>query len=373
MAVCDAYMISREVYRRKEEDYASLLLDGIEAFGKSEQVILSRQVTGAESFPLIRIDIDKNRKEVLSETTGRNGKGKPKFESDLQRYTRDAMGLSATEPRYDENGNLPKSYRFNQYILGERYLFAYVDIEPDCEAIESRFEKDCKIAEKAIDDKYAAIISTEINRFMAAQAPIITAQFNKQFDDYVRGLNQTLDDEIREHNDKEVQKEFEKAVKELTAPLKIAYDKERQEIEHKLSKLKKGKDDEEIAQLQNEIALLKRKYEEDCAYAARKIVIRDFYIARNKKLIENKRKSVEIALQAESDRIRREKEDQLKIQYRDAIRAEKEEQKKRLAQQRDSEKAIKIENETVRRYRVYFRPDDINKAVKNLEKEIEGV
>lgn len=373
VAVCDSYMISREIYRRKEEDYAPLLLDGREKFGKSEQVILSKQVMGAESFPLIRIDIDKNRKEILNETTGRNGKGKSKFESDLQRYTRDAMGLSATEPRYDDNGNLPKSYRFNQYILGERYLFDYVDIEPDCEAIESRFEKDCKIAEKAIDDKYAAIISTEMSRFMVAQTPVITARFNKQLDDYVRGLDNTLDDEIRANNDREVQKEFEKAVKELTAPLKSAYDKERQEIERKLSKFKKGKDDDEITRLQNEIALLKRKYEEDCAYAARKIVIRDFYIARNKKLIENKRKSVEIALQAESDKIRREKEDQLKIQYRDAVRAEKQEQRKRLAQQRDREKAIKIENETVRRYLVYFRPDDINKTVKNLEKEIEGV
>ena len=373
VAVCDAYMISREVYRRKEDDYASLLLDDMAAFAKGEQVILSKEVTGAESFPLIRVDIDKNRKEVLSETTGRGGKGKPKFEADLQRYTRDAMGLSASEPRYDENGNLPKGYRFNQYILGERYLFAFTDIEPDCEAIESKFEKACKTVDKDIDAKYAAIISAELNRFMSAQTPTASARYSRQLDDFVRGLNNTIDDEIRANNDKEVQKEFERAVKELTAPIKSAYDKERIEIERKISKLKKEKEDKEIAQLQTEVSALKRKYEEDCAYAARKLNIRDFYIARNEKLIANKRKSLDIALQVELDKIKREKEEQLKVQYSGAIRAEKETINKDLTQKRDEEIAIKIENETVRRYRIYFRPDDINKTLKDLEKEIGGL
>lgn len=371
--ICDSYMISREAYRRREEEYTPLLLDDVATFAKGEQVILSKEVTGAESFPLIRVDIDRNRKEVLSETTGRSGKGKPKFEADLQRYTRDAMGLSASEPRYDENGMLPKGYRFNQYVLGERYLFAFTDIEPDCGAIENKFEKACKAAEKAIDEKYAAIISTELNRFMSAQTPTISAQYSRQLDDFVRGLNNAIDDEIRANNDKEIQKEFERAVKELTAQIKSVYDKERGEIERKISKLKKGKADKEIAQLQAELSALKRKYEEDCAIAVRKLNIRDFYVARNEKLIVNKRKSLDIALQVGLDKIKREKEEQLRVQYRDSIRPEKETVKKDLTQKRDEERAIKIANETVRRYRIYFRPDDINKTLKNLEKEISGL
>ena len=170
-----------------------------------------------------------------------------------------------------------------------------------------------------------------------------------------------------------MQKEFDKAIRELTAPIKSAYDKKRIEIEHKLSKLKKGKDDKEIAQLQTEISVLKRKYEENCAYAVRKLNIRDFYLARIEKLIANNRKSFDIALQVELDRIRREKEEQLRAQYREAIRSEKEASKRELTQKRDEEKAVKIENETIRRYRIYFRPDDVNKTLKNLRKEIESV
>ncbi len=222
--VSDSYMISREAYRRNEEDYTPFLLDGISQFAKGEQVILSKEVTGAESFPLIRIDIDKNRKEVLRVTTGKNGKGKPKFEADLNRYTRDAMGLSATEPRY-VNGNLPKEFRFYQYVLGERYLFTSIDIEPDCDAIDKKFEKNCKIAEKSIEDKYASIIAAELNRFMNAQTPTVTARYTKQFDEYVSALNNAFENKVRANSDKEVQKEFEKSVRELTAPIEREYDK----------------------------------------------------------------------------------------------------------------------------------------------------
>lgn len=367
--VSDSYMISREAYRRNEEDYTPFLLDGISQFAKGEQVILSKEVTGAESFPLIRIDIDKNRKEVLRVTTGKNGKGKPKFEADLNRYTRDAMGLSATEPQY-VNGNLPKEFRFYQYVLGERYLFTSIDIEPDCDAIDKKFEKNCKIAEKSIEDKYASIIAAELNRFMNAQTPTVTARYTKQFDEYVSALNNAFENKVRANSDKEVQKEFEKSVRELTAPIEREYDKARQDIERKI---KKCKDDKEIISLRNELSDLKYKYEEDCAYAVRGLSIRDFYLKRNNKLIDNKRKSLDIALQVELDKIKREKEEQLWVQYRDAIHSEKETVKKDLTQKRDEERAIKIENETVRRYRIYFRPDDINKTLKNLEKEIAGL
>ncbi|MCH5156071.1 MAG: AAA family ATPase [Clostridiales bacterium] len=371
--VSDAYMISREAYRRREEDYAPLLLDGVSAFARSEQVILSKAVTGAESFPLIRIDIDKNRKQVLSETTGKFGKGKPKYEADLQRYTKNAMGLSPSEPKFDDNGNLPKGYKFNQYLLGERYLFTFADIEPDCEAIESKYERNRKAAEKAIDDKYVAVISAELTKFMAAQEPTITAKYTRQLSDYERGLNNTIDDEVRENHDRDIKKEFERAVAEKVRPLKITYDRNRQEIEQRIIKLKKDGEQDKAAQLQESIIALKRKYEEGRADAAKELNLRDFYVARNNKLIANKRKSLDIAKQTELDKVRRERERQLQTQYEGTIRAEKAAAQKELAQKRNQEKDIKIENETIRRYSVYFRPDDGNKTIAWLKKEIAAI
>ena len=40
VAVCNSFMMTRAEYRRNEERYASLILDGVEQFSKSEQVIL---------------------------------------------------------------------------------------------------------------------------------------------------------------------------------------------------------------------------------------------------------------------------------------------------------------------------------------------
>ena len=102
IAVCNSYMITKEAYRRNEDAFSAYLLDGIEQFSKGEQIILSKEVTGSDSFPLIRIEIAKNRKQVLSDTYGRNGKGKPKYEVNLQRYTKESMGVSSIPPKYDE-------------------------------------------------------------------------------------------------------------------------------------------------------------------------------------------------------------------------------------------------------------------------------
>ena len=375
VTVCDAYMVPRATYKRNRESYAPMLLDGVSAFESGEQVVLSKEVPGAESFPLIRVDIDQNLKQVLSETTGKFGKGKPKYEANLQRYTKNAMGLSPSEPKFDDDGNLPKGYKFSQYVLGERYRFAFTDIEPDCEAIESKYEKSRRAAEKEIDDKYTAVIAAELSRFMAAQVPVITAKYDRQFSDYERGLQSTIDDEVRENHDTDVQREFALAAKELEKPIKAQYERERQTLESKIkiAKQKKVSEKEEIAALQESLVALKYKYEEACAYAAKALRLRDFYVARNNKWIANKRKSLDIAKQVELEKIKREKEHQLQLQYEGNIRAEKEAAQKELAQKCEREKAVKIENETVRRYRIYFRPNDGNKPVKTLEKEIAGI
>ena len=91
VVVCDAYILTKEAYRRNRDRLSVFLLDGVTDFGKGEQVIINREESGAESFPLIRVDIRKNRKTVLSDTIGKGGKGKPRFEVQLRRYTNEAM------------------------------------------------------------------------------------------------------------------------------------------------------------------------------------------------------------------------------------------------------------------------------------------
>ena len=51
-------------------------------------------------------------------------------------------------------------------MLGERYLFAHVDIEPELTALDKKFEKELASEYSAIESRYNGIISTELDRYM---------------------------------------------------------------------------------------------------------------------------------------------------------------------------------------------------------------
>ena len=376
--VCDSFMVPKEAYRRNEDVFSDYLLDDIAEFARGEQIILSKNVNGSESFPLIRVDICKNRKQVLSETIGKSGKGKSKYEVNLQRYTRDAMGLSPTPPAYDENGNIVKGSRFYQYLLGERYLLTHVDIEPDCTELEKKFDKDCKSAFNEIETRYASIISNDLNNFMDGQRPIVESQYNSMFDRYVEELNSSLETDIEENKDREVKREYETALKKVAEPFDNEIKKINSSFDDKVKKLKKEKlkDKEEkkkLEELEKEKAVQIEKVKAKKERALEEVSLREFYIERNKKLIENKKKSLSIQMQAELDRISKDKKKQLEIQYKNQIEDEKTEISLSLRQQFESDKAIKIENETIRRYQIYFRPDSTDDKLSDIKKEIEAI
>lgn len=376
VTVCNSYMVTKEAYIRNEDTYVPLLLDDISQFAKGEQIILSKEVPNAVAFPLIRIDVERNRKAVLSDTLGRNGKGKPKFEIWLQRYTKDSMGLSTTPPKYDENGDLPKGARFYQYSLGERYLFTYVDVEPDCIALERKCEKDVSSAHEQIDSKYLGIIIAELTKFLDKQTPILKTQYDQKLADYIAELESALDLDIAENKDKEVKREYEGEIAKKIAVLEEEYKKRVKEIDAEIAKLKKDKSSKEhtqeaISPLEDKKQILKDQLGADKAQARLSVSLRPFYVARNTRLVENKRKSLAIALQTALEQLKKEKRTQLEIQYQEAIASEKVAAKRDLQEKLVRDKSDKIENETIRRYQVYFRPSDITDTVSAIRNEIE--
>ncbi len=376
--VCDSYMITKEAYRRDEERLSSLLLDNVPQFAKGEQVILSRNIQGSDSFPLICVSIKRNRKEILSQTIGKGGHGRPKFEVYLQRYTKDAMGLSKFAPQYDENGNLPKGYRFNQYLLGERYLFASVDIEPDLTELEKRYEKAYEQENKKIDGKYASIISNELEKYMFIQAPIIKKGFDSKLSAYIKELEDSLEKDVAENSDKEVKKAYDAAVAQAVAPLGERRKKQHADIRAQIEKARKSKQpadelDEQIEDLRGKAEAVDLVYYDELEKIKASISLREFYLRRNQELITRKEKSLAISCQAEIDRVRKEKEKQLEIQYKSQKNEEKATIKEELQKQLANEKAIKIENETIREYRIYFRPTDITDKNSEITKSIEAI
>ncbi len=364
---CNAFMITKDSYRRKEEELSPLLLDGVKEFARGEQIILSKEVTGAESFPLIRVDIQKNRKKILSERLGKYGTGKPKYESYLNRYTREPMGLSSTEPKYDERGLLKGQ---KGYLLGERYLFAVVDIEPDLSDLDKQFAKEYETACKEIDGCYAGIIANELKKYMQAKSEEKEREYKSKLSSYQVELRAKLDEDVAENKDKEVIKEYEEQIKNTLAPYKRAFEKKKEDIERKL---KKVKEKEEITALKEELLAVEKEYEQLAESIRAGFALRDFYVARNERRIAKEEKRLSIVLQAELDGMKEEKESQLKVQYQSAIHEDKKEKKQALDDRLKVLKVERIENETIRQYQIYFRPNDTNDKVKDIEKALEEI
>lgn len=367
VAVCDAYILTKEAYRRNSDRLSAFLLDGVADFGKGEQIIINREESGAESFSLIRVDIRKNRKAVLSDTIGKGGKGKPRFEVQLRRYTNEAMGLSAAPPNYDENGNIPKGYRFYQYLLGERYLFTYVDEEPNCSALEQQYEKAKKEKFAQIDGRYAAVIAADLDRYMASIAPDLEKKYQRLYADYEQELASMLEREIAENTDKDIQRKYEQ---EVIAPIRGNYERQRAELEKKLKHCKDDRSDEADG-LRKAIMHAQTDFDKQLSKAQQKTPISSYYIARGQRRKEEKKKSLAISKQAEIDRFRREKQSNLERQYQSDIAAEKADAEEIFKKQLAENKARKIENETIRCYKIYFRPDDGTDKLKGIQKEID--
>lgn len=370
IVVCDSYMISKEVYNREKDSFSDYLLDGVAEFARGEQIILSKNVNGSESFPLIRVDIKKNKKEVLSETIGKSGKMKSKYEVNLQRYTRNAMGLSPNPPAYDEDGNIKKESKFYQYSLGERYLLAYADIEPDCEELENKFNKDRESAFNEIDTRYASIISNDLKNFMDEQRLITENKYNSIFDKYVKELNNSLESDIENNKDKEVKRDYETALKKVSE----FFDNEIKRINSIFEdNVKKLKDKEQKKKLEKEKEVKIEEIKTKKELELKKISLYEFYFKRNKKLIDNKKKSLDIEKQCELNKIIKDKKEQLEFQYKNQIENEKTAISSDLKNQFESDKAIKIENETIRRYQIYFRPDSTDDQLSKIKKEIGAI
>lgn len=364
------FVVTKAAYKKNEDAWSSLLLRGHDEFSKGEQVVLDREVSGSDEFPFICVAIERKRKAVFSETTGKNGKGKPKYEVHLRRYTKESMGLSPSKPEYDADGNLPKGFRFHQYLLGERFSFTHSDIEPDYSGIENAFAKARTAAFSEIDSKYAGVIAGEVESFIKTETTRLEGVYAQRLEAYISELAATLVRDIEENKDKEVREEYANAV---TRPIEKEYGEQIEALKKRKSKLKEKKHADEIAEIDAEIEKLTAEMEDKLDSATAMISIASYYEARNARRVESQKKSFGIALQGDIKKAREEKKKQLEIQYRSAIESEKKDAEQGLRKKTDEEIAEKRENETIRRYEIYFRPENGNDTIKDVKKAIEEI
>ncbi len=357
ISVVKGYIVTKKSYKSKEDEWSELLLDGHKEFIRSDQVVLSQEVPGSEEIPLIRATNDKNKKDIMSERVGKT----PKYEVHLRRFTRESLGIAENKPKYDEKGNM------HSYILGERYAFSVSDIEPDYTGIESTFLKSKSASFAEIDRKYAGIIASEVESFIKKESVRLEGVYAQSLEAYISELSATLARNVEENKDKEVREEYANAV---TKPIEREYGDQIDELKKRRSKLKEKKHADETAEIDAEIERLTAEMEEKLESAMAMISIAVYYEARNARRVESQKKSLAIALQKDVEKSRAEKKKQLEIQYKSAIEDEKKYAEQLLRKKADAEIADKRENETIRRYEIYFRPENTNDTFKEVKKDV---
>lgn len=283
--------------------------------------------------------------------------------------------MSPYPPKSDDKGNIRS---IKSYLLGERYLFTYIDIEPDLSVLDKNYEKDLTAKYGEIDSKYNGIILAGVNRYMADVSAKTQEKYDLQLIEYKIELDDRLDSDVINNSDKDVCKAYQGEITQLIVPIENDRKKRLGSIRAKIDKIRRSKlsaaeKDKQIDALNGEESALNDEYDKRIETAKAQVSLRDFYIRRNTALIEKKQKSLAIRCQEELDKLKKEKKNQLEFQYIDSIDSEKTEIKKVLLQKLNEDKADKIENETIRRYQIYFRPQDITDKVKEIEKQIEEI
>lgn len=203
----------------------------------------------------------------------------------------------------------------------------------------------------------------------------ILAKYAKQIDDYKTGLAEKLDSDVKNDTDREVNKAYQSEIKRLLIPLDEEKKKKHAVIRAEREKLEKSKlsreqIDEKREFLRGEEERIDREYAERAEKIKAGVSLREYYVRRNEMLVARKLKSLSIHAQEELENLKKQKRSQLEVQYSGNIAFEKNAIKEGLSQKLNEEKAEKVENETVRRYQIYFRPEDVTDKVKDIEKRI---
>lgn len=215
--ILNTFIIPRNVYRLNEERYSGLLLN--KELVRDDQIVITENVDGSESFPLVRIEVDFNKKEIYSAMTEKDRK--PKEELLLNRFTRQDISLTAQEPSNNQT-------RIKSIQLDERYKIFAEDILPNTEKYEKEFENDYLNDKAKVETQYNNIINGEVYEYLDE----LSLQLDLEKNNKIKEFNEKND--ISDKKNEEKCKKFaEKLEKEKNENINKARISKEQELKNK--------------------------------------------------------------------------------------------------------------------------------------------
>ncbi|MCM1131057.1 MAG: AAA domain-containing protein [Roseburia sp.] len=356
----EAYAVNRKDYRKNSSVYDDYILDGIQDFTKGEMVVLSSKIEDAEPFPLVKLNIDRNKKSFYEARVNKRGRLVNEEERKIRSLASDNVFITSKNPAdnseyRDRNGNLQK-IRFSEllnagYALGDRFRIVSFIIQPEkhLQQLEDKYDSDIDKSYKAIDAKYEKIIKDELSKSVSLYQKEVTEEVDKQLADRKKELDASLTADVEKNTDSGILSKITKL---------------RVEIRAKLTKeTRKTKDEEEKAYKERLDSLIEEAYSE--------IDVKALYEERNNKTLADFEASLISAAKRQVSQYESKKNTELRNKYKDDIRNEKVAIKEQLDAQLKADKEKVIEEETIIRFSLYFRLGDSNNII--TDKQIKAI
>lgn len=95
----NSYAVNNKDYRKNKVIYDDYILDDVEVFKSGDMVILSKKVEDAEPFPLVRLNIDRNKKQYNEKKVNIKGKLVNEEERNLRSLAKENVFITAIDPQ----------------------------------------------------------------------------------------------------------------------------------------------------------------------------------------------------------------------------------------------------------------------------------
>ena len=366
---CEAikcYVISRRDYQNNPGEYDEHILDNLEGIRKDEQIVVTKQFNNSEEFTLIRVTLNKNKKELFEKTVKKNNIT-PVFEQKLKRLTRSDVMLESFDGK-------------RRVSVGDRYRVYHDDIEPDYSKTEEQFERNLESSLHEIDARYSAMLRQEMNVYIPQKKEELIKADKEALASYKEELLGNLLRDIAENKDEKIHREYLAQIKAKEDVVRARMRKAEHQYNEKIAaakkvKAKKGepsKDNikENVEKLESQRAEEMKALAEDLAKQKETVSLRALYEERNKERVTIKEARLKTAREETLRRNQLEKQREITARQEPDIASEKTEAQRKNADELRAEKATMKENLTERRYYVYFKlpaddtPDRVNEQIK---------
>ena len=353
----DSYAVNRKDYKKNSSIYDDYILDGIDDFKKGDMVVLSSKIEDAESFPLVRLNIDRNKKEFNESKVNKRGKLVNEEERKIRSLASDNVFITSENPNSNskfknKDGSVQKiqlGELLNAgYELGDRFRIVSFDISPEehLQQLDEEYNYDIESGYKTIDSKYSKIISDELKKTVESFEKECNLKIQQQIDIKKHELDSKLDIDVKANTDSKILNEIKKQKDEISKKIKSS------------NKILKDENDKEyqtrIGELIND--------------AYKKVDIRSFYVKRNEEELNNFNKKLMSDAKIQVSSYKSNKEIELKNKYKDDIRNEKITLKEKSDEKLKLDRKKVIDEETIIRFSLYFRLGDPNNTISDKQK-----